>query len=376
MQRLLGVLVAGALLLAGCGGRAPTGGGDGAGGAASKPASGGAASDGSGSGGASAAPAGGPPAAMLQAAANEGVFQIYAPSSLDKDGVDQLVSAFNRKYGLNVEYQYTPSGSMTRDAARVITEISAGQAPTWDLMLITDAQYATLFTSDALEKTDWAALGVSNPKSITYDGTSLVLATQFVAPAYNPNIVRPEEAPKDWNDLLDPKWRGKIGVSTATHHWGRLAQVWGDERTTRFMEGLAAQQPTLGRLAELYTRLTLGEIAVYASLTDSYANEARQTGAPFAFVETVKPIIATQYNAGILKGVRRPNQAKLFATFLLSPEAQAIWEAQQAQSSMFVEGTAAYRYAQGKDILTLDAKFAADQLDDLTQKYGRIVGYR
>jgi hypothetical protein len=61
---------------------------------------------------------------------------------------------------------------------------------------------------------------------------------------------------------------------------------------------------------------------------------------------------------------------------MLTPEAQALWEELQAQSSMFVEGTAAYRYAQGKEILTLDPKFAVEQLDPLTEKYGRIVGYR
>ncbi|HZU07830.1 MAG TPA: extracellular solute-binding protein [Chloroflexota bacterium] len=314
--------------------------------------------------------------AVVAAAAREGVFQLYGPSSLDVAGVERLMTALNQRYGINLEYQFTPSGSMTRDTARVITEISAGQAPTWDLMIMTDAHYASLFNNDALERVDWAALGVTDPRSVTYDGTTLVIASSFVAPAYNPNLVRPEDAPKDWPDLLDPKWRGKIAVSTATHHWGRLAQWWGDEQTTRFMEGLAAQQPMLGRIPELYTRLILGEVAVYATVTDSYALEARQTGAPFVFVDTVKPLIATQYNAGLLKGVRHPNQAKLMAVFLLTPEAQALWEELQSQSSMFIEGTTAYRYAQGKDVLTLDPKFAAEQLDTLTEKYGRIVGYR
>jgi hypothetical protein len=43
---------------------------------------------------------------------------------------------------------------------------------------------------------------------------------------------------------------------------------------------------------------------------------------------------------------------------------------------MFIEGTPMWRYAQGKEYVALDAKFAADQLDPLTEKYGRMVGYR
>jgi iron(III) transport system substrate-binding protein len=327
----------------------------------------------SGSGGPGASPA----RAIVEAAAREDpAFELYMSSNFDKDKLAELEQAFNGRYGLSVSFRHTPSGSMTRDAARVITEIGAGQPPTWDLMILTDAHYATLFANDALEKTDWAALGIANPQSITYEGTAVHFASSFIAPSYNPNLVRADEAPKDWSDLLDPKWRGRIGMSTATHHLGRLAQVWGDERTTRFVEGLAAQQLVLGRTAELFTRLTLGEIAIYATSTDTNWNEAKQTGAPFAFVETVKPVVVASYTLGVLKGGKRPNLTRLLAAFMTTPEGQAIWEASQGQTSMYVEGSSAWRYAQGKELVTLDPKFGAEQLDDLSQKYGRIIGYR
>src|SRR5262249_8811200 len=169
---------------------------------------------------------------------------------------------------------------------------------------------------------------------------------------------------------------GKLGVSTATHHLARLAQVWGDERTTRFVEGLAAQQPALGRLQELQTRLQLGEIAVLSSTYESLIVDTRRAGAPLQFADTVKPIIAAQTNAGVIKGVRRPNLARLMAAFLLSPEGQALWHEAVEESSMFIDGSPAFQYAQGKDVLVLDARFAAEQLEPLTEKYGRMVGYR
>ncbi len=375
MRRLVALLLVVALgLLAACGG----GGGAAGPSAASKPApaaAGGGGQGGGAGGGSGAAGTSSALDAMVAAAAGEGVFQFYGPSALGKPDADRLIAAFNQKYGLNIEYQYTPSGSMTRDTARLITEISAGGPPSWDLTMMTDAHYAMLHSNGVLEKVDWEALGV-NPRSITNDGTSVMAATTFVAPAYNPNLVRPEEAPKDWDDLLDPKWRGKMGVSTATHFWARLAQVRGDERMTRFMEGIAAQQPALGTLPELYNRVTIGELAIFAAVPDSYWIMARKSGAPFTVVETAKPIIAQQYDVGLMKGVRHPNQAKLMAAFLVTPEAQALWEEIQGQSSMYVEGTAANRYVQDKEIVTLDPKFGAEQLDQLTEKYGRMVGYR
>jgi iron(III) transport system substrate-binding protein len=344
--------------------------------AASGPAASGSAASGAPAAGSSAqaTPSGGLDA-VIAAAAKEGVFQFYGPSALSKPDAERLMALFNQKYGLNVQYQFTQSGSMTRDTARMITEVGAGQTPTWDLMIMTDAHYAMLFSNDVLDKVDWAALGVS-PRSISNDGTAIMAASTFVAPAYNPEIVRAEDAPKDWGDLADPRWRGKIGVSTATHFWARLAQAWGEERTNRLVEGIAANQPVLGNLPETYTRVTLGELAIFSAASDSYWIMARKTGAPLTVVETAKPIIAQQYDVGILKGVRNPNQAKLMAVFLLSPEAQAFWEETQGQTSMFIEGTTANRYAATKETVTLDPKFGTDQLDDLTEKYGRMMGFR
>jgi iron(III) transport system substrate-binding protein len=317
-----------------------------------------------------------PPSAIVQAANQEGAIAIYASSNLGKEGAEKLQEAFNQKYGLHATIQYTPSGSMTRDASRAITEIAAGQPPTWDLMMLTDAHYATFFQNDALERVDWAALGMNIPAILGYDGTAINFVSSFVAPAYNPNVIPADQAPKDWNDLLDPKWKGKIGVSTATHHWARLSQAWGDERTTRFMESLAAQQPMLGQTPELYSRLTIGEIGIYASVPDTFAFEAKNTGAPFVQVDTVKPLIATSYVVGLLKGVQHPNLAKLLAVFMTTPEGQAVWDSTVGGTSMYIEGTPAWRYAQGKDYVALDAKFAADELDSRTEKYGRMVGYR
>jgi iron(III) transport system substrate-binding protein len=360
------------VLLAACGGAAPS---RPAGNAPAEAASPRAPSAPAGGSPAASAP-GQPPSAVLLGAAQEGTLAIYASSNLGKEGVAKLEEAFNQKYGLQASIQYTASSSMTRDASRAITEISAGQPPTWDLMMLTDAHYATFVQNGVLEPVDWAALGVANPNLLAYDGAAINFVSSFVAPAYNPNVVPADQAPKDWNDLLDPKWRGKIGASTATHHWARLAQAWGDERTTRFVEGLAAQQPVLGGTPELYNRLTIGEIAIDASIPDTFAFEAKSTGAPFVFVDTVKPLIATNYVVGLLKGVQHPNLAKLLAAFMTTPEAQTIWDNYVGGTSVHIEGTPMWRYAQGKEYVALDAKFAADQLDPLTEKYGRMVGYR
>ena len=102
----------------------------------------------------------------------------------------------------------------------------------------------------------------SRSELIQYDNGVVGLANQFVFPAYNRTNLPARDVPKRWEDLLDPKWKGgKLGVSTATHHLSRLAVgPWGEAKTLEFVTALSKQEPILGTLANLYSRLQVGEI--------------------------------------------------------------------------------------------------------------------
>jgi iron(III) transport system substrate-binding protein len=187
-------------------------------------------------------------------------------------------------------------------------------------------------------------------------------------------MVAPKDAPKSWEDLLQPKWKGKVGVTTATHHLGRLAVgPWGEEKTTAFVKALAQQNPVLGQLGPTYTRLQLGEIVVALSLTDSYIHVAKQSGAPIAEAIEVQPVVAPSYHVGALKGAQHPNAAHLFAVFMTLPESQQVWERTVGVSSALIPGTAYYQKAQGKQMIYL-RKDQSEKVESLARKYGKMIG--
>src|SRR6186997_675747 len=70
---------------------------------------------------------------LIAAAKKEGVIDFYGPSTLGPEGAQAIVSAFNKKYGLNIKVNFTPSGNMTRDTAKVIGLSASGQPPEWDI---------------------------------------------------------------------------------------------------------------------------------------------------------------------------------------------------------------------------------------------------
>lgn len=312
---------------------------------------------------------------LIAAAKKEGAIEFYAPSSLTPQGAQRLEAAFNKKYGLNTSLRYHPSGNMTRDVGKLVGMAATGVAPEWDLMVVTDAHHATLWLKKLQQPFDYRKAGIDS-KIIHFDSGTISFANQIVLPAYNKKTLPAKDVPKKWEELLDAKWKGnKLGMSTATHHLGRLAVgAWGEEKTTKFVKALAKQELVLGRLSELYSRLLLGEIAVAVTLTDSNVTKAKHDGAPIVFAEGIQPVISPAYHAGVLKGAPHPNTGHLFAVFLTTDEAQEIWEKYGGQTSAFVPGTSTYKYLQGKQALFMNQDQAKD-VDRLGREYGRMLGF-
>ena len=145
--------------------------------------------------------------------------------------------------------------------------------------------------------------------------------------AYNTNLVKKEDAPKSFADLLDPKWKGKIvkahpgysgTIMTATYQMQRDLG-WG------FFEKLAAQNiMQVQSSADPPKRLALGERAVMADGNEYNIFQMKESGRP------VEPVYATEGSPliigpnGIFKGSPNPNAAKLFQSFSLGREAQQL----------------------------------------------------
>jgi iron(III) transport system substrate-binding protein len=263
---------------------------------------------------------------------------------------------------------------MTRDTAKIVGMSASGQPPEWDIMVVTDAHHGSLWLRKLHEPFDYVGAGVAKNR-VEYDSSTISVANQFALPTYNSKLVAAKDVPKKWEDLLDPKWKGKLGVINSTHHWGRLAAgPWGDEKTIDFVKKLSAQKPLLTRAGEMAQRLVLGEVLVSATLQDSQLHESQKTGAPLAFADEVQPVISPEYHVGVLKNAPHPSVGHLFVIFMASPEVQVIWKKHTGHSSAYVPGTDAYKFAQGKQVVYMKQDQAA-KVDKISRQIGKILGF-
>lgn len=143
---------------------------------------------------------------------------------------------------------------------------------------------------------------------------------------YNTALVSPKDVPASYEDLLDPKWRGTIGLETEEYQWFyHLLQIMGQEKGMRFMSALAKQEPQLRSGHTLLAQLVAaGEFTVAVVLYGNRVEEMIGKGAPIDWVRFKGPTI-TAFNAiSIAEKAPHPNAAKLFYDFALSREGQQI----------------------------------------------------
>src|ERR1044071_5209318 len=130
--------------------------------------------------------------------------------------------------------------------------------------------------------------------------------------AYNTKMLAAKDAPKDYADLLDPKWKGQMLMDSTDYDWfGTLMTVWGREKTIQYMQRLARQNPAWRRGHGLTAQLNgAGETALAMAYSFRIERMKRE-GAPIEWVDTFDPIVVTLSGIALSSHATNPNAAKL-----------------------------------------------------------------
>lgn len=186
---------------------------------------------------------------------------------------------------------------------------------------------------------------------------------------YNTDQVSEEDAPKAWEDLLDPEWQGQI----ATGHPGASGYVgtWATwvylEYGVEYLEQLAGQDVLVGQsVTDTIPRLAAGE-RVVAACSDQTAALAAEAGDPIGIVYPEDGAVIMPTPNAIPAGAPHPDAARLLADFIVSDEAQTFLAGNQRLIPI-VEGIELPAHVPD------DATYRRPELAELTENLETVIG--
>ena len=254
-------------------------------------------------------------AKLVEAAKKEGKLVWYTSTNVTES--KPLLDDFEKTYGIKGEI-FRASGEKTLN--RIVTE---GRAGRWDYDVVTISEVDALMDAKLLGSYRSPEARTFIPEFKDANGYWTAVYVNYATIGYNTKLVSEKEAPKQWEDLLDPKWKSKISIDQEQYSWyGTLHKAWGRERAQKYMRAIAKQDIQWRKGHTLIAQLmSAGEFplgVVYAHRTE----EMKTRGAPIEWVNTVNPLVVTLNSAGISPKPQHPNVARLFIDFLLSKPAQ------------------------------------------------------
>ena len=257
-------------------------------------------------------------ASLEDGAKTEGEVVLY--SSLNNEQIVTLIDAFKKKYPFIKPSFYR--GTSERVLQRASTEAKAGRFAV-DVATAAGFQLQLMKESGLTQKYVPPEAAFYNDGFKDPDGHWVSVHSLLNSLAYNTQLLKPNEAPKKYEDLLAPRWKGRLGVNLQDPEWYvSLQRRWGKEKARNFLKALAAQQPGLRDCHNITAQLlAAGEFFAVSNTYAHIAARIKNQGGPVQYVFD-EPVITYVHPIALMKSAPHPNAAKLLISFILSAEGQ------------------------------------------------------
>ena len=225
---------------------------------------------------------------LVERAKKEGKLNFY--STMTVPDAKMLTTAFEKKYGIKVSHWRSSDEKIVQ---RALTEARAGHHET-DVFETNSTAIESLYREKLLE--EFYVPGIKDiPQTLIPKHRHFVPSRlTFLVMAYNTNLVKSADVPNTYEDVLNPKWIGKLGIEATNVGWfAAMVKAMGEEKGMAYFQKIAAMKPDMRTSHILIaTLVAAGEIPMVLTAYNQNVETLKIKGAPIAW-KPLQPTFGT-----------------------------------------------------------------------------------
>lgn len=251
---------------------------------------------------------------ILAAAKKEGSLTLY--TTLAANNLRALIGPFEEKYGVKVTIWRAPTEKVMQ---RTLSEASAGRHEV-DAIHFGSPQMEALHREKILQPVKSPLFGELVAGSVPAHREWAPTILQIYVQAYNTKLIKKEDLPRTYEDLRDPKWKGKLGIESESWPWyATLVQGMGEDKGMKLFRDIVAANGMVahGSVTLLNNLVASGDVPLALTVYQHITQASKNKGMPIDWL-ALKPTIARSNGIGIARHAPHPNAALLFYDYMLS----------------------------------------------------------
>ncbi len=253
-------------------------------------------------------------ARITAAAKKEGALTLY--TTIAEKDLPTLIKPFEAKYGVTVTVWRAGTANVLQ---RTVAEASAKRYDV-DVIHVGSPEMEALAREQILLPVTSPVHRDLQPGSVPPHREWAATLLSVWVQVYNTRLVKKESLPKTYKDLLDPRWKGKLGIEAKDEDWfaSVVEAMGGGEAGLKFFRDLIATNGMSARIGHtlLNNMVISGEVPLALNIYNYMPEQAKKKGAPVDWF-ALEPAIARSNAVGVARHAPHPNAALVFYEYLL-----------------------------------------------------------
>jgi iron(III) transport system substrate-binding protein len=302
---------------------------------------------------------------IAAAAKKEGTVTIYTTFA-EKDQ-PTLIRPFETKYGVKIVVWRAGTDKVLQ---RTLTEASAKKYDV-DLIHFGSPEMEALSREKILQAVNSPVHKDLQPGSVPAHREWAATLLSVWVQVYNTNLIKKSDLPKSYKDLLDPKWKGRLGIEAKNQDWfaSVVDVMGGGDKGLQFFRDLVARNGISARTGHtlLNNMVIAGEVPLALTVYNYMPEQAKKKGAPIDWF-ALEPAVARSNAIGVARRAPHPNAALLFYEYMLGEGQQYLVKMDYVPSN-----TKAPSPLKNVKIVQTDPIRSLDETDKWTKLFEDIV---